>query len=579
MTATSAQVEKHTSRLAKYLPIVGWLPGYNHANLRPDVIAAVTVASFSVPESMAYAGLAGLPPEAGLYAGVAAPIVYAIFGTSRQLGIGATSALSILVASSIGALAANDAGQYAALAALLALLVGAVSIIAWLLRLGFLVNFISESVLTGFSAGAALYIASTQLGKLFGIEGAGGEFFERISYIIRHLDETSGLTLAVGAAAIVILLLGERFAEKLPWSLIVVLLSILVISVTNLEERGVAITGDIPSGLPVPTVPNVELGDITALLPAAMAVFLLSYVEGMGAVQTFAKEHRYRADANQELLALGASNAASGLFQAFPVGGSMSRSAVSNGAGAKTPLASLGTGVLVAVVALFLTGLFHNLPEAVLGAVVIVAVKGLFKTPALRRLYQVSRVEFWIAMAALAGVLLFGMLEGVLIGAVISLLLLVYRASRPTTALLGRVPGSSTYSDLARHPENEVIPDVLLYRVDSGLFYANVPNVKENLEQLIDEQDAPPKLVIFDLSSSPSVDLAATDMFGEIYDELATRGIELRLANVDGPVRDMLRQAGMTARFGELGPDLTILEVVEVWRAEQAGARRSQTTS
>ncbi|HYI13744.1 MAG TPA: SulP family inorganic anion transporter, partial [Thermomicrobiales bacterium] len=449
--ATTASRPGISTRIGNYLPIVRWMSHYDKAKLRPDIIAAVTVASFSVPESMAYAGLAGLPPEAGLYAGMAAPIAYAIFGTSRQLGVGATSALSILVASGVAGLAAGDADRYAALAAMLALLVGGICLVAWLLRLGFLVNFISESVLTGFSAGAALYIGSTQLGKLFGIEGASGEFFERIGYILRHLDETNGATLIVGISGIVLLLIGERAAPRLPWSLIVVMLAIAVMSFSNLEDRGVSVTGDIPSGLPAPAIPDVGLADLRALAPVALAVFLLAYVEGMGAVQSFAKEHGYRADANQELLALGASNAATGLFQSFPVGGSLSRSAVNNEAGATTPLASLGTGVLVGAVALFLTGLFAELPEAVLGAVVIVAVRGLFKVSALRRLYAMSPVEFSIAMVALAGVLLFGMLQGVLLGAAISILLVIWRVSRPVTAMLGRVPGTNRFSDVARH--------------------------------------------------------------------------------------------------------------------------------
>lgn len=564
---TGANQAPNTSKLARYLPILAWLPSYDRKLIRFDLIAAVTVAAFVVPEAMAYAGLAGLPPEAGLYAAMVASIVYALFGASRQLGVGPTSALSILAASSIGALAGGDLERYAGLAAMLALLVGAVAVIAWYFKLGFIVNFISESVLTGFSAGAALFIGSTQLGKLLGIDGDGGEFFERVYYIARHLGETSGWTLAVGLGGIAVLLLGERFAPKLPWSLIVVLASIALLAFTGLEDRGVAIIGDIPSGLPAPAIPDIQLVEIDDLLPAALAIFLMAYVEGTGATQTFAKKHKYRVDGNQELLAIGASNIGSGLFQAYPVGGGFSRTAVNDGAGARTQLAGLGTGVLIGVVALFLTGLFYDLPEAILGAVVIVAVKGLFNVPALRRLYHASRREFWIALAAMFGVLVFGMLQGVLVGVVLSLLILIYRASQPTTVLLGRVPGSNRFSDLARNPDNEVIPDVLLYRVDSGLFYANAPVVKDDLEQLIDARSTPPRLVVFDLSSSPVIDLAAADMLGELHDELAERGIALRLAHVDGPVRDMLRKAG-AQRFGGLKPATSIADVIADWRSD-----------
>jgi MFS superfamily sulfate permease-like transporter len=360
---------------------------------------------------------------------------------------------------------------------------------------------------------------------------------------------------------------GERLARRLPWSLIVVIASIVLMSVTALADRGVKIVGDIPSGLPAPVLPAVSVADLGALFPAALAVFLLSYVEGMGAIETFAKKHKYRADANQELLALGVANAASGLFQAFPVGGSMSRSAVNDGSRAKTPLSGLGTGVLVGAVALFLTGLFTNLPEAILGAVVIVAVRGLFNVPALRRLYDASRREFLIAMVAFGGVLIFGMLQGVLIGAAASLLMLIWRASRPHTMLLGRVPGSNSFSDLKRHPENEVLPDVLVYRVDGAIFYANDTQVRDDLEAVVDAQESPPKLVVFDLSASPTLDLAAADMLGELHESLAGRGIDLRLADVDGPARDLLRRAGQEDRFGTLGPGQTIANVAEQWRA------------
>jgi MFS superfamily sulfate permease-like transporter len=300
-----------------------------------------------------------------------------------------------------------------------------------------------------------------------------------------------------------------------------------------------------------------------------MAVFLMSYVEGTGATQTFAKRHKYSVDGNQELLAIGASNAACGLFQSYPVGGGFSRSAVNDGAGARTQLAGLGTGVLIGVVALFLTGLFYNLPEAILGAVVIVAVKGLFNVPALKRLYNVSRREFLIALAAMAGVLVFGMLEGVLIGVVLSLVLVLYHASEPTTTLLGRVPGTNRFSDLARHPDNEVIPEVLVYRVDGGLFYADAPYVRDDLERLIDARDTPPQLVVFDLSSSPMIDLAAADMLLELDDALAERGAELRLAHVDGPVRDMLRKVGAGDRYGVTHYEMSIADIIAAWRITQ----------
>jgi MFS superfamily sulfate permease-like transporter len=411
---------------------------------------------------------------------------------------------------------------------------------------------------------------STQLGKLFGIEGSSGEFFDRIAYIVRHLDEASGTTLIVGLSAIVLLLVGERLAPRLPWSLIVVFLAIVLMSASNLEDRGVAVTGPIPSGLPSPSIPSVSVGDLRDLFPIAVAIFMIAYVEGMGAVQTFAKVHGYRADANQELLALGACNAACGLLQAFPTGGSLSRSAVNDSSGAKTPLASLGTGVIVGVVALFLTGLFENLPETVLGAVVIVAVKGLINVPAFGRLRSISPNEFWIALTAMFGVLLFGMLQGVLIGAIISIILLVWHVSRPATALLGRVPNSSSFSNMARHPENQPIPGAIVFRVDGILFYANVPQVADELRDVVARQEIPPQVIIFDLSTSPNIDLATADMLIDLHEEMRQRGITLKLAQPDGPVRDVLRRVDTTRRFGTLSPNMSIDAVVADWQRSRS---------
>ena len=341
---------------------------------------------------MAYAGLAGLPPQAGMYAALIAPIAYLIFGTSRQLSVGPTSALSIMVASGLSIFAFADPAQYAAAAAMTAILVAVICFIAWLLRLGFLVNFISEAVLVGFSSGAALYIASTQLGKLFGIHGSSGEFFERIRYILEHLNETSVPTLLLGLAGIVILFVMEEKLPRWPAALIVVLASIVLMSVTNLAARGVAITGEIPSGLPTPQLPALfDLNMVRLLLPLAFSVFMLAYVEGMSMARSFADKHHYKIDADQELLALGMSNLGVGVFQGFPIGGSMSRSAVADKSGAQSPLAGGVAALSIAVVLLFLTGLFTNLPETILAAVVIVAVKGLFKSKALKHLYHVNR--------------------------------------------------------------------------------------------------------------------------------------------------------------------------------------------
>ncbi len=338
-------------------------------------------------------------------------------------------------------------------------------------------------------------------------------------------------------------------------------------SVTALAQHGIKITGVIPSGLPPFRVPTFTMADVQALLPTAFAVFLLSYVEGMGVVRTFAAKHKYPADANQELLAVGAANVICGLGSSLPVGCSMSRSAVNDQSGAKTPLAGAISGVLLAVIVLFFTGAFTNLPEPVLAAVVLIAVKGLVDISALKRLWNVSKKEFWIAVAAMIGVLTFGMLEGVMIGTVLSLLMLVWRASNPSTVLLGRIPNSERYSDLARHPDNESVPGVLAFRANSGLFYANVAKVKEDLLTAIEQQVTPVKLVVFDLSSSPYADVAAADMLIELQEEMAGRDIEFKVSNLTGEVRDILRVADDKHKLGDLAHGMGVESLVKSWLA------------
>ena len=320
------------------LPIVKWLPDYDQSWFQSDVIAGVTVAAAVIPEALAYASLANLPPETGLYAALLAVIGYLFFGVSRQVIVGPTSPLALLLASSVGVIAIGSPFMYASLIALTTILVGAIALLAWILRLGFLVNFVSGSVLTGFSAGAALYIVSTQLGILFGIEGGTGIFFERIWYFLTHFTTLNLTTLVVGGAGIILLLAGERLAPRVPSALVVVLLSILVMQVTNLQRCGVAIVGTVPSGLPSLTVPSIpDASTVAALIPVAIALFLLSYVQGIAVIETFARKHQYRIDANQELLADGFSNLASGFGGGFVVGGSMSRSALNDSVGGKDP--------------------------------------------------------------------------------------------------------------------------------------------------------------------------------------------------------------------------------------------------
>jgi high affinity sulfate transporter 1 len=544
--AAAAEPTAHRS-ISSFVPFLSWIRTYDRGTLlRPDVMAGITVAAFSVPESMAYAGLAGLSPEHGLYASMIALLVYMFFGTSRQMSVGSTSALAIMVAGTLGALSLKPY-EYLAAAQLTAVVAGGFAILAGLFKLGFIVNFISESVLKGFSAGAALYIASSQLSKLFGIEGVQGNFFERVWNVIKNLDETNYWTLALGIASIVALLALERFVPALPGSLIVVLASIGLMYVTDLQDRGVTVAGEFPSGLPGIGISSIPSGHFSDIVGLALGCFLLSYVEGIGVAKTFAARHKQPVDANQELFANGAINIASGLAKGFPVGGSMSRSAVNDASGAKTPLAGGFAAILLAIVLLFLTGIFAKLPEATLAAVVLVAVRSLIDIPALKRIYRLSRGEFAAAMLTAGGVLTFGMLEGIVIGAGFSLLLMAYRASRPRVDVLGRVPGTDVFASVVRHPSYETIPGTLIVRIDGGIFYANADAVKDHIDDLVTAADPPVTRLVVDLDNVGGLDIAAMDMLNDLHETAEQNGYTVQAVGATSTVRQLLHEDGLDA--------------------------------
>lgn len=569
MTASTEGKRETVSIVESRLPVVRWARSYDRAWLRLDVVAGLTVAAAMIPEGLAYASLANLPPQTGLYAGFFATIVYVFLGTSRQVIVGPTSALSILVAAGVGALVATP-DEYAAMVALTAVLVGIMYAVAWLLRLGFLVNFISESVITGFAAGAGIFIASTQLGKLFGISGSSGVFYDRVWFIVQHLGETNLPTLAVGVGGLLLLFFGERYFPSLPNALVVVLLSIGLMSVTGLRAAGVSVTGAIPSGLPALTLPTVSLASVESLLQVAAACFLLSYVYGVGAVQTFARKHEYRTDNGQELLANGVANVAAGLGQGFPVGGSMTRSALNDEAGGRTQLAGGVAAVGLGVVLLFLTGVFTNLPDTILASVILVAAWSLVDVGKLRRIYRIDRIEFAVAMATLLGVLVFGILYGIFVGVAGSLLVVIGRMTYPHTAVLGRIPGTENFGNLGDHPEYEQLDDVLVYRVNAELFYANAQTIEDELIERVAARESPPELVVFDLSASPKIDLTAMDMLHALSKRLAARGIALRLAEASDEVCDILRATGLEEGFGGISPNTTIAAVIDEWHSPSA---------
>lgn len=538
-------------------PPAQWLFHYQASWLRHDAVAGITLAAYAIPVALAYATLAGLPPQYGIYCYLVAGPAYALFGSSRQLAIGPTSAISMLVGATLLGMAEGDPQRWAAIAGLTALLFATMSVIAWLLRLSSLVNFISETILLGFKAGAALTIGLTQLPKLFGVQGGGEAFFERLWILAGQLGQTNLAVLGFGLAAIALLVAGEKLLPGRPVALVVVAASIVALSTTPLATMGFKLVGVLPSGLPELTLPSLQPRDVDGIVPLALACFLLAYIEGVSAARALAQRHGYEIDARQELLALGAANVAAAFGQGYPVAGGLSQSTVNDKAGAKTPLALVFASIAIGLCLLFLTGMLANLPNVVLAAIVLVAVKGLINIPELIRVWNLSRMEFWVAMVAFAGVLLLGILKGVLLAAIVSMLLLVRRAAHPHVAQLGRVPGTDRYSDLERNPDNEALPGVLVLRAESSLLYFNMTHVRDRARSFIAAAGENLRLVIWDLSSSPYVDIAGARMLGEVQRELAGRGAKLRLIDARSSVRDLVR-AELGTAVGEVTRRLSI---------------------
>ncbi len=554
------------STLAESLPGLRLLRGYRREWLRADVVAGVVLAAYLLPASLGDASLAGLPPEAGLYSCLFAGLVFWLLCSSRHTAVSVTSAISLLVGTSLGDLAGGDTGRYAALASATAVIVAVLGLAAWLLRAGSLVSFISETVMTGFKTGVALHLASTQLPKLLGFKGSHGDFWERMGHVLTHLGETNPASLAVGAFALGLLVLGKWRLPNRPVSLLVLAAGIAAVPLFGLADRGVALLGEVPQGLPVPGLPAVHPADLNLLLPLAMACFLLGAVETAAIGRTFARKHGYRLDSNQELLAQAGANLAAGLGHGFPVSGGMSQSLVNEGGGARTALSGPVAAGIMAVVALFLTGLLRDLPQPVLAAIVLMAVSGLFKLSELRRLWRFSRAEFAVAAAAILGVLGSGLLRGVLIGVVISLLLLLRRASRPRTTELGRVPGTDYFADVIRHPENERFPDVFVFRVEASLVYFNVEHVRDRFFELLNPRGERVRLAVFFLGSCPGIDLAGAELLEELHDALRERGIAFRLAEARGDVRETLRRAGFERHCFPVVANQPVATVLSEWR-------------
>jgi SulP family sulfate permease len=540
-----------SSGVRRFLPILVWLPAYDRSFLRFDMVAGATVWGLLVPESMAYAGLAGLTPQAGLYTLLATLAAYAIFGTSRHLVVAATSASAVLLASSVGPLASGGTGRYAADAAALVLFCGGLFVLAGLMRLGFVAQFLSRPVMEGFVFGLAFFVTVSQLPKIFGIAKGGSDTINQLVHLIAHLGDASGATLAVGAGALVLLFGVERFMPRAPGGLLALVLGIALSAALNLSSHGVAIVGHVPSGLPSPHVPDVSSTDVAALVAAAAGLLLVIFSESLGAADTFAVKYGYEIDPSQEMVALGVANIGSGFLGGLAGGGSLSQSAVNDGAGARSEISPIVAALLIVVTVLFLTPLFKDLPEAVLAALIIHAVSHLWKLAEFRRYRTEARAEFWLGLATLIGVITLDVLPGLVIGVASMLLLVIYRASRPYLGVLGRRPGGDSYGDLGRHRDYEQAPGLLVVRLEAPLFYGNADPVRDRLKALVGASDPLPRALILEAASIDRLDITSAEMLAQLVVTLRSAGVDFALADVRMPVIEMARRSGLLDALGE----------------------------
>ncbi len=545
--------------LLRQLP---WLGGYGRDTARADAIAGTTLAAYAVPSSIAYAQLAGMPVQTGIYCYLFAGLVYGLFGTSRQLAVGPTSSIALTLATTLGVFAAGDPARYAQMAVATAFLVAVVAFFAFLMRWGSIVHFISETVLTGFKIGAGLVIAVSQLPLLLGLSPKHGDFLRTLHHIFGNLGSTHVPTLVFGVVAYAVLQFGQSVRPRWPIPLLVVAAAIALVSWPGFDTYVIATVGAIPAGLPGLALPTFDWRELDTLLPLALACFLIGFNEHIAAARVLALRHGYALDANRELLGLAGSNAALSIGHGFPSGGGLSQSLVNDQAGARTPLALVVCSAWMVVVLLYLTGLFERLPQPLLAALVLVSVQGMFRIDELRQLRRVSASEFVIALVTIAAVVLLGILKGVLVAAIFSLAMLIRRLATPECVVLGNLPGTDHYVSLVRHPEARAVPGVLVFRANAALLYFNADTVRHHLARMVDRGETRPYRVVLDLAFTIDIDLSTIRMLAECADHLRAQGIELRLADAHYRVRELLRHENLEAKVGALDRSYGIAELV-----------------
>ena len=534
------------------LPITDWLPRYDRSWLRGDLTAGIAVTALIVPKNLGYAGIAGVPLENGLYAAAAGAIIYALFCTSRQISTGPSSSLAAVAGGAV--LATRLGGQDAAqLVAAITLVTGGLFLLLALFRLGWIARFLSKAVITGFLAGAAIDVTIGELSKLTGTSSSGDSAWRELWTWLQGLGHIHWTTLVVGLISLGVIL-GLRFAAPaVPGALVLVVGGLIASGIFDLGAHGVALVGHVPRGLPSPALPDWDLvrTHLSTIGIASVALLLIGFSQTAGDARAFAMRHRYRIDVNQESIAQGMANAGAGIFQGMPVSTSLSASSLNESAGARTPVASLITGGLVLLTLIVLAPLFSALPKAVLAAVIIDAVVfGMIDVAELRRLHRVARVDYWISIAAILGVLSAGVLAGVTIGIALSLIWLIYVATSPRMPLLGREPGTQAFRDLDEHPGDETFPGIAVLRLDSGLFFATAEALDDRVRGVISGSEPPLNALVLDLEGVDFVDSQGAAKLAELYKVVRADDITLRLVRVKPQVREVLDADGVTATLG-----------------------------
>jgi SulP family sulfate permease len=538
--------------ISKFIPGLGLFRGLSAGLLGSEFLVAITVFAVLVPSAMAYGDLAGVNPVAGLYVALGAMVMYALFGTSLQVVMGPEATSAIMTAAAVAPLAGGDAIRYAELAALTAMLVGVLSLLARVARLGFITDFLSKPILVGYILGATLIVIASQLGKMFGIKLQSDEFFRQIFELIRRLGEAHSLTVVIGVVCMAALLLMRRINRALPGPLIVVVVTIILSSALHWQEKGVAVVGAVPAGLPHLAVPVVDLKDVFALLPAALALTILIYADEVLTSRVFAVKHNEKINANQEFVAIGMANIAAGLLTGFPAALSASRTAVADQMGGKTQWVGLIAAALTIIFLLFLTPLLAPLPTVALGAIIIIASLGLIDIAAFRFLRQVRSTEFWLAVVTTLGVLTVGVLQGILVAVMLSLVNILYHISRPHDALLDDIDaaGGTVYRDVGDMDAALTEPGLIVYRFDAPLVFANAAFFADRLAALVARAGPDLKCVILDAQAISDFDSTAAEALENLDKDLERLGVELWIARANKPLRELLELTGLTERLG-----------------------------